>query len=51
MLLLAMCREGGHAHEFIFDDTNYGDPDEFDLLSDPPMADEVLITLAKTLGC
>lgn len=50
VLLLAMCREGGRAHEFICDDTNYGDPDEFDLLSDPPMADEVLIRLAKTLG-
>ncbi|WP_156437296.1 MULTISPECIES: hypothetical protein [unclassified Burkholderia] len=50
VLLLAMCREGGRAREFICDDTNYGDPDEFDLLSDPPMADEVLIRLAKTLG-
>jgi len=36
-------------HEFIFSDTNYGEP-ERDFPNDPPMLDEASLTLAKALG-
>jgi hypothetical protein len=49
VLLLAMGWEGGHAHEFVFCDTHYGEPD-LDYPSDPPMLDEARVTLVKALG-
>jgi hypothetical protein len=49
VLLLAMGWDGGHMHEFIFGDTNYGEPDP-DFPSDPPMLDEARVTLTKALG-
>ena len=49
VLLLAMGWDGGHMHEFVFDDTNYGEPDP-DFPSDPPMLDEARVTLTKALG-
>lgn len=48
-LLWAMGWEGGHLHEFIFGDTNYGVPDP-DFPSDPPMRDQARVTLSKALG-
>ena len=49
VLLLAMGWDGGHLHEFVFGDTNYGEPDP-DFPSDPPMVNEARVTLAKALG-
>lgn len=50
VLQLAMGWEGGHLHEFVFGQTNYGEPDDFGFPSDPPMLNEVRVTLAKALG-
>ncbi|CAN7341362.1 plasmid pRiA4b ORF-3 family protein [Trinickia sp. LjRoot230] len=49
VLLLAMGWEGGHLHEFMFGDTNYGVPD-LDFPSDPPMLNEARVTLDRALG-
>ncbi|KVV10226.1 plasmid pRiA4b ORF-3 family protein [Burkholderia ubonensis] len=50
VLQLAMGWEGGHLHEFVFGETNYGEPDDFGFQSDPPMLNEARVTLAKALG-
>ncbi len=50
VLLLAMGWEGGHLHEFIFGEYNYGEPDDSGFPSDPPLLNEARITLAKALG-
>ncbi|WP_232436218.1 plasmid pRiA4b ORF-3 family protein [Burkholderia ubonensis] len=50
VLLLAMGWEGGHLHEFVFGETNYGEPDDSGFPSDPPMLNEARVTLAKALG-
>jgi Plasmid pRiA4b ORF-3-like protein len=49
VLLLAMGWDGGHMHEFMFGDTNYGVPDP-DFPSDPPMLNEARASLGKALG-
>ncbi|CAN7737717.1 plasmid pRiA4b ORF-3 family protein [Paraburkholderia hospita] len=49
VLLWAMGWDGGHLHEFVFGDTNYGVPDA-DFPSDPPMLNEARVSLAKALG-
>ncbi|MEN8506614.1 MULTISPECIES: plasmid pRiA4b ORF-3 family protein, partial [Paraburkholderia] len=46
----AMGWEGGHLHEFVFGETNYGEPDDFGFQSNPPMLNEARVTLAKALG-
>lgn len=50
VLQLAMGWEGGHLHEFVFGEANYGEPDDFDFPSDPPILNEARVTLAKALG-
>ncbi|WP_293030929.1 plasmid pRiA4b ORF-3 family protein [Pandoraea sp.] len=50
VLLLAMGWQGGHLHEFVFGDTNYGEPDDFGFQSDPPLLNEARVTLTKALG-
>ncbi|AJY27280.1 MULTISPECIES: plasmid pRiA4b ORF-3 family protein [Burkholderia] len=50
VLQLAMGWEGGHLHEFVFGETNYGEPDDFGFQSDPPMLNEARVTLSKALG-
>jgi hypothetical protein len=50
VLQLAMDWEGGHLHEFVFGETNYGEPNDFGFQSDPPMLNEARVTLAKALG-
>jgi len=50
VLLRAMGWEGGHLHEFVFGDTNYGVPDDTGFADDPPMLNEARVTLAKALG-
>jgi Plasmid pRiA4b ORF-3-like protein len=42
VLLWAMGWDGGHLHEFVFGDTNYGQPDP-DFPSDPPMLNEARV--------
>lgn len=49
VLLWAMGWDGGHLHEFVFGDTNYGVPDA-DFPSDPPMLNEARVSTAKALG-
>jgi len=49
VLLLAMGWDGGHMHEFVFGDINYGVPDP-DFPSDPPMLNEARASLGKALG-
>jgi hypothetical protein len=46
---LAMGWDGGHMHEFVFGDINYGVPDP-DFPSDPPMLNEARASLGKALG-
>jgi Plasmid pRiA4b ORF-3-like protein len=41
--------DGGHMHEFMFGDTNYGVPDR-DFRRDSPMLNEARVTLTKALG-
>nr|WP_322075672.1 plasmid pRiA4b ORF-3 family protein [Burkholderia cenocepacia] len=50
VLQLAMGWEGGHLHEFVFGEPNYGEPDDFGFQSDPPMLNEAQVTLSKALG-
>jgi hypothetical protein len=50
VLLLAIGWEGGHLHEFIFGEYNYGEPDDSGFPSDPPLLNEARITLARALG-
>lgn len=47
VLQLAMGWEGGHLHEFVFGENNYGEPDDFGFQSDPPMLNEARVTLAR----
>jgi hypothetical protein len=49
VLLWAMGWDGGHLHEFVFGDTNYGMPDP-DFPSDAPMLNEARVNLSKALG-
>jgi Plasmid pRiA4b ORF-3-like protein len=49
VLLWTMGWDGGHLHEFVFGDTNYGVPDP-DFPSDPPMLNEARVPLTRALG-
>ncbi|MGF6812820.1 hypothetical protein OKW30_008037 [Paraburkholderia sp. Clong3] len=49
MLLWAMGWDGGHLHEFVFGDINYGVPDP-DFPSDPPKLNEARVNLGRALG-
>ncbi|MEI7298270.1 plasmid pRiA4b ORF-3 family protein [Paraburkholderia tropica] len=49
VVLLAMGWDGGHPHEFVFGETNYGEPDDFGFQSDPSMLNEARVTLPKAL--
>ena len=49
VLLWAMGWDGGHLHEFVFGDDNYGMPDP-DFPSDPPMLNEARVSLGRALG-
>jgi Plasmid pRiA4b ORF-3-like protein len=49
VLLWAMGWDGGHLHEFVFGDDNYGMPDP-DFPSDPPMLNEARVSLGEALG-
>ncbi len=41
---------GWERWEFVFDETNYGEPDDFGFQSEPPMLNEARVTPAKALG-
>ena len=47
--LWAMGWDGGHLHEFVFGDINYGMSDP-DLPSDPPTLNEARVSLGRALG-
>jgi len=40
---------GGHLHEFVFGDANYGVPDS-EFPDDPPLLNQARVTLARALG-
>ena len=50
VLLWAMGWDGGHLHEFVFGDINYGVPDP-DFPSDPPMLNEARVSLGQGARC
>ncbi|MCX4175154.1 MULTISPECIES: plasmid pRiA4b ORF-3 family protein [Paraburkholderia] len=53
ILLMTMGWDGGHVHEYVIGDKNYGEVDPFfrpDVPDDPPVLDEAKATLAVVLG-
>lgn len=53
ILLMTMGWDGGHVHEYVIGDKNYGEVDPLfrpDVPDDPPLLDEAKATLAVVLG-